>query len=483
MQPRRPQSITRTGPQTVLAVVMLFGVFGAMAAGYAGRLNAVTLIVDGEPRSVRTNQTTVENVLREAGIALYPEDRVQPAPDARVTSDATIQIARARPIAILVDGRTIRVRTHAATLADLFAEESIRIGSRDALSIDGEPAVIESRFTGVPATPHTVSIRRAVPLNVTFDDGAAQTIETTQPTLGQALAEAGIEIYLADRVTPDLHTRVTAGATVYVDRSIPVSVQVDGQMIRTRTHRERVADVLAEVGVSLQGLDYTQPPLEAPAQTGLNVRVVRVKEEFLIEQEPVAFETQVAPNPDMEIDTSQVTQEGESGVMQKRTRVRYEDGQEVGRSIEDRTLVRAPRPKIVGYGTQIVIRTIDTPDGPREYWRHFRALATSYSASTAGVSQSNPHYGKTALGWPMRKGIVAVDPKVIALRSELYVPGYGVGVAGDTGGAIIGKHIDLGYDDDNLVIWYRWVDVYLLTPAPAADKILYTLPNWPVERR
>ncbi len=148
---------------------------------------------------------------------------------------------------------------------------------------------------------------------------------------------------------------------------------------------------------------------------------------------------------------------------------------------QDRTLVRAPQPKITHYGTKIVIRTIDTPDGPREYWRHFRALATSYSASTAGVPKTNPHYGKTALGWTMRKGIVAVDPKTIAMRSELYVPGYGVGVAGDTGGAIIGKHVDLGYDDDNLVIWYRWVDVYLLTPVPA--NMQYTLPNWPIERR
>jgi len=76
----------------------------------------------------------------------------------------------------------------------------------------------------------------------------------------------------------------------------------------------------------------------------------------------------------------------------------------------------------------------------------------------------------------MRHGIVAVDPRVINLRSEVYVPGYGVGLAGDTGGAIKGKRIDLGYDDDNLKLWYRWVDVYLLTPVPPASRIDYTLP-------
>jgi len=42
------------------------------------------------------------------------------------------------------------------------------------------------------------------------------------------------------------------------------------------------------------------------------------------------------------------------------------------------------------------------------------------------------------------KGVVAVDPRVIRLGSRLYVEGYGFAVAGDTGGSIKGKRIDLG---------------------------------------
>jgi 3D (Asp-Asp-Asp) domain-containing protein len=63
----------------------------------------------------------------------------------------------------------------------------------------------------------------------------------------------------------------------------------------------------------------------------------------------------------------------------------------------------------------------------------------------------------------------------------VYVPGYGVGDAGDTGSAIKGKRIDLGYDDDDPTVWkwYRWVDVYLLTPVPG--NVQYVIPEWPVE--
>jgi len=454
-----------------------------MAAGYAGRLNAVTLVVDGEPRTIRTNQTTVEGVLRDAGITLDPRDRVQPSPSQALASDGIVRISRARPVTIVADERALTVRTHARSVFELLSEQHVALGPNDALLIDGDSAPAASTFSGPPTTPHTVSILRAVPLAVTFDDGPTQTIFTTQPTIGRALNAAGINIYLADRLTPVGETPVGQGGTVHVERAIPVAVHVDGQSIHTRTHRERVGDLLAEMGVALQGLDFTQPPLDAAVSVDLTVRVVRVSQAFQIEQEAVAFVSQVLPNPDREIDTQELAQEGENGVLQKRIRVRYEDGQEVSRQVEDQVLVRAPRPRVTTYGTRIVVRTIQTSDGPRDYWRHFRVLATSYSASTAGVPKSNPHYGRTALGWPMRKGIVAIDPKIIPFRTEMYVPGYGVGVAGDTGGAIIGRHIDLGYDDDNLVIWYRWVDVYLLTPVPPGDSIAYMLPNWPIERR
>ena len=61
---------------------------------------------------------------------------------------------------------------------------------------------------------------------------------------------------------------------------------------------------------------------------------------------------------------------------------------------------------------------------------------------------------------------MAVDTNWIQLGTNVYVPGYGTALAGDTGGKIKGKRIDLGFDDDNLQLWYRWVDVYLLTPVP-----------------
>lgn len=53
--------------------------------------------------------------------------------------------------------------------------------------------------------------------------------------------------------------------------------------------------------------------------------------------------------------------------------------------------------------------------------------------------------GRTASGRPVGWGAVAVDPSVIPMGSRLSIPGYGLGVAADTGGAIQGARIDLWF--------------------------------------
>jgi 3D (Asp-Asp-Asp) domain-containing protein len=85
-------------------------------------------------------------------------------------------------------------------------------------------------------------------------------------------------------------------------------------------------------------------------------------------------------------------------------------------------------------------------------------VATAYTADCYGCS------GITKLGLPAGHGIVAVDPAVIPLGTRLYIPGYGAAVAADTGGAIHGNRIDLGFNSssDAMQFGRRAVIVYLL---------------------
>jgi 3D (Asp-Asp-Asp) domain-containing protein/peptidoglycan hydrolase CwlO-like protein len=53
--------------------------------------------------------------------------------------------------------------------------------------------------------------------------------------------------------------------------------------------------------------------------------------------------------------------------------------------------------------------------------------------------------GTTATGRPVGWGVVAVDPSVIPLGTRMTIPGYGEGVAADTGSAVKGAIIDLWF--------------------------------------
>lgn len=75
------------------------------------------------------------------------------------------------------------------------------------------------------------------------------------------------------------------------------------------------------------------------------------------------------------------------------------------------------------------------PAGPASAGvRSLSVVATAYALQ-----------GRTASGRPVGWGVVAVDPSVIPLGSRLAIPGYGVGVAADTGGAITGTRIDVWF--------------------------------------
>jgi 3D (Asp-Asp-Asp) domain-containing protein len=63
--------------------------------------------------------------------------------------------------------------------------------------------------------------------------------------------------------------------------------------------------------------------------------------------------------------------------------------------------------------------------------------------------------GKTATGMPVGPGVVAVDPSVIPLGSRMSIPGYGNGVAADTGSGIQGATIDLWMPASQCAVWGR----------------------------
>ena len=97
----------------------------------------------------------------------------------------------------------------------------------------------------------------------------------------------------------------------------------------------------------------------------------------------------------------------------------------------------------------------------RHLIRTYAMVATAYTADSA---KANPT-GYTANGMRAQWGVVAVDPDVIPLGTHLFIPGYGLAIAADTGGAIIGRRIDLCMDryDEAIQFGRQPVLVYVVS--------------------
>ena len=78
------------------------------------------------------------------------------------------------------------------------------------------------------------------------------------------------------------------------------------------------------------------------------------------------------------------------------------------------------------------------------FYHYAKVLDMTATAYNAGWASNGPWTGQgSAIGLPLGHGIVAVDPSVIPLGTRLFVQGYGLAVAADTGSAIVGDRIDL----------------------------------------
>ncbi|MBN2045772.1 MAG: DUF348 domain-containing protein [Anaerolineales bacterium] len=433
----------------------------------------VTILVEGQPVEVTTSARRVADVLADAGFPLNQGDEVSPGPNSIVRNGETISLTQASLVSIHVNGETETFTSTERSPGLWFEQAGVILSEEDRILVNGQQVDPAGK---VPYSARiSVEVRRAVKISLTRA-GETWQISSSAPTLGRALWDAGFLLTPSDLLTPSPETPLEQEINAVWVPGKQIRVEVDGEIFSTATSAGTVGEALAQTGFPLQGLDYSIPAEEAPLPADGAIQIVRVTEEVVIIEETIPFQTQFQLLEDVEIDNYKVSQLGQVGITAKRERVRYEDGAEVSRIVEDQWVLREPVDRIEGYGTKIVVRTEMTPDGPIEYWRKVSMYATSYSPCNSAADRCYPY---TSIGLPVERGVVAViyDWYIPMGNHTVYVPGYGHAIIADVGGGIPGRHwIDLGYSDEDYVPWAQWVTVYFTTPIPPAHEILYVLP-------
>jgi 3D (Asp-Asp-Asp) domain-containing protein len=162
-------------------------------------------------------------------------------------------------------------------------------------------------------------------------------------------------------------------------------------------------------------------------------------EEVIKKRETIPYPTIYQDNPRLLMGLVLNQQEGQSGEKEKVFRIILQEGREVKRILLEERILAEPIPRIVSRGTagsKITQKVVEK----------FNVLKTLVMKATAYSRYDKGCNDITATGRRARRGVVAVDPRVIRLGTKVYVEGYGHAIAADTGGAIKGQRIDLCFN-------------------------------------
>lgn len=235
---------------------------------------------------------------------------------------------------------------------------------------------------------------------------------------------------------PVLSLRAAWGEGVKPEAPILVHLMADGTVRQVYTLGRTPEDVLRATGLRLGPQDKVFPPRGTVLWPGARVRVVRIREGTVVRREVVPVPTERRVVPSLVAFPARVLRPGREGVAESVYRVLWVDGRIVRSERLSRRIVRPPQPRIVRVGLGYVPSRGELARSPSAV-----VVASAYAPyGGRGVD------GVTATGIRARRGVVATDPRVIPLGTLLYVEGYGIGIAADTGSAIRGWRIDLCFD-------------------------------------
>ena len=294
-------------------------------------------------------------------------------------------------------------------------------------------------------------------------------IRTRQSSVFEIMEDNRLELGLYDKLNFEKEYVVEEGDEIIVRRGVGISVEVDGMTITTSTTSKTVAEALTENGLFLGEQDYTIPAADTEIVPDSVIKIIRVNAQEREREEITPYNTIYQDDNTLDKGKTKVVQEGVEGVTKIKEMVVFEDGAEISVTEISRELVTEKKDKIVARGTKVsAARSVPESSGESKktsehgfsYKKKMTMTATAYSAFNKSGG-----YGITASGRTAGYGIVAVDPKVIPLGTNLYVDGYGYAVAGDTGGVIKGNKIDLCFEKPNkelMAFGRKSVTVYIL---------------------
>lgn len=457
----------RYGKRTAALIIGSVMILSGILLLIISPARTVQIAVNGELRTVTTRQSRVSDILRESGIVWTTSDRIRPGLQERVKSGQRITLERAANIRLNPGSGlgTLNFISHQRFGGNILLDAGLRLYPGDRLFWKDTELRPDFNLGGISEIELRLQSADTFTL-ISEDAPEGKSAHGSGQTIYDALISAGIPVNKSMMVIPDGDSPFTPGMTIEVLPLHDLTISFNGSLISTVSAGVTIGDALVRAGLPLTGSDVSIPAAGEPLPADGRILIVPVSESFTMKAESIRRETEWTPNPELELDETKITAEGSDGLRGTFSRTRRENGEIVLNETSPETILVSPVSTQAEYGTKISVRTLDTPDGPIEYYRAVKVYATSYSPCRSGTASC---ITGTASGMKVQKGVAAVTASWYNQfgGQSVYVPDYGKAVIGDVGGGMPGRFwIDLGYEDDNFEGWSRETMLYFLTPVP-----------------
>jgi resuscitation-promoting factor RpfB len=245
-------------------------------------------------------------------------------------------------VVLLVDGVNQTVDAPVDTVGALLSQRGITPGARDLVAPDLSSPIVDGQ---------TVVVRIARPFTVAVD-GRSTTYWTTALTVDDALSAIGLRTQGAQLSASRSAPLGRDGLSLAVVTPKQVSVTADGRTRALTTTSATVADLLAELGLTVRPLDRLSAVPGTTLTNGLTVALTRIDHRRVTATEALSFGTTRTSDTALYRGSTRVVTPGKAGSRSAVYDLVLADGQVVRRTLVSASVVSQPVQQVLAVGTK-----------------------------------------------------------------------------------------------------------------------------------
>lgn len=262
-------------------------------------------------------------------------------------SEATLANDRSL-VSVYMNGQELTFTTDlGTTVGEVLERAEITVYDYDLV----EPSL----NTPITADSFNVNIFRARPVMV-VDDAQRYQIMTPHQSPYQMAVAAGLDVHEEDHFEleriNDFVADGTVGLKLVITRATPITINLYGNELVTRTHLDTVGEALAEKGIVLNESDLIVPAADVPIAEDMKVHIVHVGTDTATQEVAVPFEEEEIRDTAQPVGYRDVREVGEDGMRLVTYELVLHNGQEVGRNEIQSVVTREPKKQVVVVGVR-----------------------------------------------------------------------------------------------------------------------------------